>query len=418
MSSLAFHQRSFVVVLLCLLGFFAAPVSAQEAIAPDDVVVAIGDVEYTAGDIDLLRKSLPANYRKSTALMDNGALVRVYAGLLAFAKKAEEEGLPDKEPFRTQLEFIRLDFFAQVYLRDLSQSITITEEEFQAYYEADRTQFEERSVSAIYIDYSLDPEKAPAVNGKPPLSENGARLKAKDLVAQLKAGADFAELAKQHSTDSTSAQKGGDLGSFKHDAKIPTPLKDVIFSLEPGAFSEARQHGGRFYIFHVTAVDAEPMQQVKNDSFKHDAKIPTPLAGKIQATYAPAWEDSGDENEGKGHRDPRGPQYRCSQRSLHEGQGRDPRGPCSQRAKVNRPLASENRSSRKTSPYRRPRIASSNCFSQQINRCGVNPLPPSCSVARRAASNAKLWYGLDLRPRSMTFDRRGSTRSSRLVVAQ
>ena len=140
MSSLAFHQRSFVVVLLCLLGFFAAPVSAQEAIAPDDVVVAIGDVEYTAGDIDLLRKSLPANYRKSTALMDNGALVRVYAGLLAFAKKAEEEGLPDKEPFRTQLEFIRLDFFAQVYLRDLSQSITITEEEFQAYYEADRTQ--------------------------------------------------------------------------------------------------------------------------------------------------------------------------------------------------------------------------------------------------------------------------------------
>ena len=273
MSSLAFHQRSFVVVPLCLLGLSAAPVSAQEAIAPDDVVVAIGDVEYTAGEIDRLRKSLPANYQKSAAFMDNGALVRLYAGLLAFAKKAEEEGLPDQEPFRTQLEFIRLDFFAQVYLRDLSKSITIIEEEFQAYYDAHRTKFEERSVSAIYIDYSLDPEKAPAVNGKPPLSENGARLKAKDLVAQLKAGADFAELAKQHSTDSTSAKKGGDLGSFKYDAKIPDPLKDVIFSLEPGAFSEARQHGGRFYIFHVTAVDAEPMQQVKND-----------MAGKIQAT--------------------------------------------------------------------------------------------------------------------------------------
>ena len=273
MSSLAFHQRSFVVVLLCLLGFSIAPASAQEAIAPDDVVVAIGDVEYTAGEIDLLRKSLPANYQKSAALMDNGALVRVYAGLLGFAKKAEEEGLPDKEPFRTQLEFIRLDFFAQVYLRDLSKSFTITEEEFQAYYDANRAQFEERSVSAIYVDYSLDPEKAPAVNGKRPLSENGARLKAKDLVAQLKAGADFAELAKQHSTDRTSAEKGGDLGSFKHDAKIPDPLKDVIFSLEPGAFSDARQHGGRFYIFHVTAVDAEPMQKVKSD-----------MAGTIQAT--------------------------------------------------------------------------------------------------------------------------------------
>ncbi len=63
------------------------------------------------------------------------------------------------------------------------------------------------------------------------------------------------------------------MGSFKHDAKIPTPLKDVIFSLESGAFSDARQHGGRFYIFRVTAVDAEPMQKVKND-----------MAGRIQAT--------------------------------------------------------------------------------------------------------------------------------------
>ena len=273
MSSIAVYPSRFVAVLLCLLGFSTTPASAQEAIAPDDVVAAVDDVEYTARQIDLLRKSLPANYQKSAALMDNGALLRVYAGLLGFKKRAEEEGLPDKEPFKTQLEFIRLDFFAQVFIRELSKSVMITEEDYQKYYDANKTQFEERSVSAIYIDYSLDPEKAPAVNGERPLSENEARLKAKDLVAQLRDGADFAELARQHSTDNTSAEKGGDLGSFKHDAKIPIALKDVIFSLESGAFSDARQHGGRFYIFRVTAVDAEPMQKVKND-----------MAGRIQAT--------------------------------------------------------------------------------------------------------------------------------------
>lgn len=273
MFSLAFYQRSFAVILLCLSAFFAAPASAQEAGAPDDVVAVVDGVEYTAGQIDLLRKSLPANYQKGAALMDNGALLRVYTGLLGFAKKAEAEGLPDKEPFRTQLEFIRLDFFAQIYIRELSKSIMIKEEDYQEYYDANTARFEERSVSAIYIDYSLDPEKAPAVDGKHPLSENEARIKAKDLVARIQAGADFAELAKQHSTDRTSAEKGGELGSFKHNAKIPAPLKEVIFSLEPGGTSDARQHSGRFYIFRVTAVDVEPMSEVKND-----------MAGRIQAT--------------------------------------------------------------------------------------------------------------------------------------
>ena len=205
--------------------------------------------------------------------------------------------MPDKEPFRTQLEFIRLDFFAQIYIRELSKSIMIKEEDYQEYYDANTARFEERSVSGIYIDYSLDPEKAPAVDGKHPLSENEARIKAKDLVARIQAGADFAELAKQHSTDSTSAKKGGELGSFKHNAKIPAPLKDVIFSLEPGGTSDARQHGGRFYIFRVTAVDVEPMSEVKND-----------MAGRIQATKLRQ-----KVNEIRGAL-----KNRYSQRSLHE----------------------------------------------------------------------------------------------------
>ena len=274
MFPVAFHQRNLLGTLVCLLGLVAAPATAQEKIAPDDVVAVVDGVEYTAGQIDLLRKSLPANYQRSAALMDNGALLRVYAGLLGFKKRAEAEGLPEKEPYRTQLDFIRLDFFAQTYIRELSKTIAATEEEFQAYYDANPAQFEERTVSAIYIDYSLDPEKAPAVDGKRPLSENEARLKAKDLVVQLRAGAEFAELAKQHSTDRTSGGKGGELGSFKYSAKIPNPLKSVIFSLEPGAFSDVRQdtNGGRFYIFRVTDVDAIPMQKVKSE-----------MAGKIQA---------------------------------------------------------------------------------------------------------------------------------------
>jgi len=44
---------------------------------------------------------------------------------------------------------------------------------------------------------------------------------AKRLLAELKGGADFAELARQNSTDSTSAKNGGDVGCFEREHLVP-----------------------------------------------------------------------------------------------------------------------------------------------------------------------------------------------------
>ena len=85
------------------------------------------------------------------------ARLAVYAELLAFAKNAQAEGVTEKEPYRTQLEFARLNFLAQIYLAELQKRARLKEEDFQKYYEENRAEYEERRVYAIYIDYSDNP---------------------------------------------------------------------------------------------------------------------------------------------------------------------------------------------------------------------------------------------------------------------
>jgi len=70
-----------------------------------------------------------------------------------------------------------------------------------------------------------------------PDSDKAALLaKAQGLLKQVKGGADFAEIAKKNSDDTSSAVKGGDLGWFKHGAMVPV-FDTAAFGLKPNEIS-------------------------------------------------------------------------------------------------------------------------------------------------------------------------------------
>jgi peptidyl-prolyl cis-trans isomerase D len=95
--------------------------------------------------------------------------------------------------------------------------------------------------------------------------DEAAQLKAAEAaLAKVKAGGDFAALAKQLSEDS-SAPQGGDLGFFAHPAMVKE-FSDAAFAMQPGQTSEIVKSQFGFHIIKTTerrAGGTQPLADVR-----------------------------------------------------------------------------------------------------------------------------------------------------------
>jgi foldase protein PrsA len=91
--------------------------------------------------------------------------------------------------------------------------------------------------------------------------------KAHELIAKLKAGDDFGELAKTYSIDRGSAAHGGDLGFFAKGRMIPE-LEVVAFRLKPGQCSEPVKSQFGYHVIQVIDVHparTQPLEEVQDE---------------------------------------------------------------------------------------------------------------------------------------------------------
>ncbi|MEZ5391978.1 MAG: peptidyl-prolyl cis-trans isomerase [Bryobacterales bacterium] len=244
----------------CLAATLALGLSAFAQEVP---VVTINGKGYTSAELDHIRKNLPDVFRRQTEHMNNKTFVDTLGFLLTVSDLAEQEGMTEKEPYKTQLWFNTINFLSNAYLAQINSKLEIGEKDVEEYYEQHKGEYEEKRVSAIYLDYDPLPELAEK-QGRTPVTEQDAWSKAEKLLVEMRNGADFAAIAKEHSSDAGTAEKGGDLGFFSPDDQSLSPdVKKAIFALAEGQISSPVKDGGRYYVFKVTEVRARPLDAVK-----------------------------------------------------------------------------------------------------------------------------------------------------------
>jgi peptidyl-prolyl cis-trans isomerase SurA len=145
----------------------------------------------------------------------------------------------------------------QVIGREVGQHLSITKEEEQAFYDQHKSEMEQpEQVKLSEILVAPAKPAGQAADAKAPVTADdpqaiaAAQAKAEELLAEIKKGAAFDEVAKK-SSEGPTAQQGGDLGYFKR-GMLAKELEDKLFAMKAGEMTDAIRTKQGFVILKVT----------------------------------------------------------------------------------------------------------------------------------------------------------------------
>jgi len=222
----------------CALAAAIALPAAATALAQDEVVVRVGDATITNADVSRATDMLGPRLTQVPEEQRREVVIQALIDLQVMANAARAAGIDESEDFKAELSFLESQALRDIYFEQEIEG-SVGEDEVRARYEEEIAK--------------LDPQEE--IQARHILVETAEE--ADELIDELDNGADFAELAQQHSTG-PSGPKGGDLGYFSKGQMVPE-FEAAAFALEPGAYTEEpvkTQFG-----FHIIKVEDKREQQ-------------------------------------------------------------------------------------------------------------------------------------------------------------
>ncbi len=135
-----------------------------------------------------------------------------------FAQEAEKRGVGASADFRAQMELARQSLLIRELFEDYRRKNPVSDDAAKAEYDKFKAQASGTEYRARHILVEKEDE-------------------AKGLIAQIKAGAKFDELAKKHSKDPGSGANGGDLDFAKPDSYV-AEFGQAMAKLKKGEMTE------------------------------------------------------------------------------------------------------------------------------------------------------------------------------------
>ena len=282
----------------------AAEVKADKAVDPEAMVVKINDTVIKEKDVAVeVNKRLAAQAKRMPPGMEINDMMRNQVRQMVVdmkvqqalveqklaAKKikvTDEEVTKEIEKIAEQQKIKMEDIPAEIEkfgmtMDDLKQQMRmkaevdkliaaemkdgqVKDEEVQAFYDDNPQYFEQAErVQASHILVKVDENATDE-------QKAAAKAKIEDLLKKVKAGEDFAELAKANS-DCPSAKDGGDLGPFSRGQMVPA-FESAAYSMKDGEISDVVETQFGYHIIkkvkHLEA-GKTPFDEVKDKITQH-----------------------------------------------------------------------------------------------------------------------------------------------------
>ncbi len=214
------------------------------------VLVTVGEKEITNLDIESALQSLDP-YQAMHFNTEEGKkqLLEDLVNQELFYVEAKETQLHNDESFKSEMKKIEENMLKQFAINKVLSSITLTEDEKKAFFEANKSKFN-KSETASSKHILVDTEE-----------------KASDLFNKINEGAiSFEDAAAEHST-CPSKDAGGNLGSFPRGQMVPE-FEEAVFNMKQGEISGPVQTQFGYHLIKLEDIQSggeSEYEEVKNE---------------------------------------------------------------------------------------------------------------------------------------------------------
>ena len=203
---------SYLGTLAVLATLTAATIPAASA----ETVITVNGVDVDSSVFNTYAESRFQKPAMQATAEERALVEQELTDIYLLTTQPSAERFAEDPSIKAQIELQYRGTLAQAVARDFIESNPASEEEIFAEYEAQLSLAPTQQYKARHI-----------------LVETQAA--AADLITQLEDGADFQELAREHSTGPSGPQ-GGDLGWFSPDQMV-APFSNAVSALEDGAYT-------------------------------------------------------------------------------------------------------------------------------------------------------------------------------------
>ena len=194
-----------ILLVLPLIPGFIAKVHAQD----NATVATVNGETIEQSTVDAVSRQLQARQQQ----VDEAAIVEELINMKLLSQLAAESGIDKRDDVKSAIELQRLQLLANAYMREMSESIEVSDEVLQAEYDR---QVAGLSQSEFLVSQILFE------------AEDGAV----DAIKSLDDGGEFEKLAMELSID-PSGRDGGSIGWVQAEV-LPPQLADAIATIAPG----------------------------------------------------------------------------------------------------------------------------------------------------------------------------------------